>query len=144
MEEWRPVPGHPLLEASSWGRVRSLPYDVPMPRGGFKVVAMAPCRGVPAASLKGSAHVRWQVTFRRRTYRVARLVCLAFHGLPPPGRGLVLHDDEDSANNSPGNLSWGTQKENMNAPGFIAYCRSRTGDKSPARIAAAKRSTHSI
>lgn len=95
-----------------------------MPHGGVKTNTMTATYGVPNVSKKGALHRRWQVTFRRKVYKVARLVCLAFHGLPPPGRPFTLHDDENSANNRPGNLSWGTQKENLNAPGFRAYCRS--------------------
>ena len=42
-----------------------------------------------------------------------------------------MHMDENSANNQYENLQWGTQKENLNAPGFIAYCHGRTGENSP-------------
>ena len=52
-----------------------------------------------------------------------------------------LHIDENSANNRPENLKWGTQKENMNAPGYLAYCRSRVGDLSPVAKARRKEST---
>lgn len=39
---------------------------------------------------------------------------------------VVLHLDENGLNNKPENLRWGTQKESLNAPGFIEYCKSRT------------------
>jgi hypothetical protein len=39
--------------------------------------------------------------------------------------------DEDALNNRPSNLRWGTQKENLNMPGFIEYCRARKGENSP-------------
>jgi HNH endonuclease len=42
-----------------------------------------------------------------------------------------MHLDENAANNRASNLQWGTQKENLNADGFTAYCRSRTGDNNP-------------
>jgi hypothetical protein len=29
-----------------------------------------------------------------------------------------MHVDEDSRNNKPTNLKWGTQKQNLNFPGF--------------------------
>ena len=41
-----------------------------------------------------------------------------------------MHLNEDSSDNRPENLMWGTQKENLNAPGFIAYCKGRTGENS--------------
>lgn len=66
-----------------------------------------------------------------KTLKVARLVCEAFHGTPPQIDSVCMHLDENSRNNEPGNLAWGTQKENLNAPGFLQYCRGRTGDNSP-------------
>jgi hypothetical protein len=42
-----------------------------------------------------------------------------------------MHLNENSDDNRPENLAWGTQKQNLNAPGFIAYCKSRTGENSP-------------
>jgi len=104
-----------------------------MPRGGYKTVSLAPTFGLPGKASKRTGYRRWQVTFQRRTLKVARLVCEAFHGPAPEGKPNVLHRDENSAHNSPDNLYWGTQKENLNAPGFVAYCRSRTGDSSPYR-----------
>jgi hypothetical protein len=71
---------------------------------------------------------RW----RGKTRKVARLVCEAWNG--PPGEGQVcMHLDEDASNNRPENLAWGSQRENLNAPGFIAYCKTRTGDNHPFR-----------
>lgn len=66
----------------------------------------------------------------RKTFKVARLVCEAFHGLPPFPRAVVMHVDDNPGNNRPENLRWATQKENLNAPQFIAYCKSRTGANS--------------
>lgn len=129
-EEWRPIAGHPLLEASSLGRIRSLPYVQMMPRGGERTRQMNPTYGVIK---RGSGGPRKQVTFQRHTLNVGRLVCLAFHGPPPPDKPNALHRDENACNNVPGNLEWGSQKENLNAPGFLAYCASRTGENSPVR-----------
>lgn len=136
-EEWRAVPTHDLLEASSLGRVRSREYVQPMPNGGERVRCLAPTYGVWQHASKVSR--RRIVLLKRKTYRVARLVCLAFHGEPPPGLPNTLHGDEDPGNNRPSNLTWGTQKENLNAPGFIDYCRTRTGDNSPTRKGIARR-----
>jgi hypothetical protein len=95
-----------------------------MPHGGCKTNALAPTFGIPTTSRPGALHKRWQVTFRRKSYRVGRLVCLAFKGRPPPGKPFALHRDEDGSNNRHENLYWGTQKENLNAPGFLAYVNS--------------------
>lgn len=63
--------------------------------------------------------------------KVHQAVCAAFHGPRPFPQAVVIHIDEDATNNHPGNLKWGTQKENLNSPGFIDYCHGRTGDNSP-------------
>ena len=66
-----------------------------------------------------------------KNHRISRLVCEAFHGPAPFPRAVVLHEDDDETNNKPENLSWGTQKQNLNTDKFLAYCRSRTGENSP-------------
>lgn len=63
--------------------------------------------------------------------KIHRLVCEAFHGAPPFAKAVVIHLDENAMNNKPENLRWGTQKENLNMPGFIAYCKTRTKENSP-------------
>lgn len=46
-----------------------------------------------------------------------------------------MHINEDPLDNRPENLRWGTQKENLNAPGFIEYakrvCRTKMRGESP-------------
>ena len=116
-EEWRIVPDVPDMQASSFGRVR---WKTGKARTG--------------QWQKSSGQGRFILTVgkpKAKNYMVARLVCAAFHGTAPPDKPNVLHNDEDSRNNKPGNLHWGTQKENLNYPGFIAYCESRTGENNP-------------
>jgi hypothetical protein len=126
-EEWRPVPSLPGLLASSLGRVMSEPYAMTMPNGGERMRRLAPTFG----SWSGA---RFTLRYRGRTYRVAPLICEAFHGPKQEGQ-VCMHDDEDARNNRPRNLLWGTQKQNLNYPGFKAYCHSRVGDRSPTAIA---------
>jgi len=126
-EEWRPVPSEPDLEASSLGRIRVKPHKVPMPRGGFRTCGGQPTKG------------QWSKTERRyvyarrghKTLKVARLVCEAFNGPKPFKNAVAMHDNENSRDNRPCNLKWGTQKANLNYPGFIAYCKRRTGKDNP-------------
>lgn len=120
-EEWRSVPFEPLLEASSLGRVRSVRYETPMPLRGFKTNRMNPTYGCKV--WPSSNHCRYQVTFRRKTYKVAALVCSAFNGPRPVGL-VVSHQDEDGNNNAASNLKWDTQKANLNMPLVKAYHRS--------------------
>lgn len=49
---------------------------------------------------------------RPSLYYVHDLVCRAFYGLPST-KMVVLHKDNNRANNKPSNLRWGTQSENI-------------------------------
>ena len=123
-EEWRVVPSEPSLLASSQGRIMIAPYSslaggLRTLYGGFQT----------AGQWDGCRFIYARRGFK--TLKVARLVCEAFHGTPPQSDSVCMHMDEDSRNNRPDNLAWGTQKENLNAPGFLHYCRGRTGENSP-------------
>lgn len=74
---------------------------------------------------------RFIIQIDGHSYKIAQLACEAFHGPAPFDGAVVMHVDENAANNRASNLQWGTQKENLNAPGFLQYCRSRTGENSP-------------
>lgn len=84
---------------------------------------------------------RYIYRLRGKTYKVARLVCEAFHGPCTDGAPICIHIDENARNNAPTNLRWGTQKENLNCPGFIAYCKGRTGENSTHAKAKSLRNT---
>lgn len=99
-----------------------MPYTAPLPHGGQRQYGGQPTRG----QWDGT---RFIYTIKGQTYKVARLVCEAFHGTPQPNF-VCIHMDENSRNNCPDNLQWGTQRDNLNAPGFLTYCRSRTGANS--------------
>ena len=125
-EKWRAIPSLPEYEASSLGRLRRKVHEVGLPNGGVRKYG-----GHAWVGTWDEMQGRYIIMYRGKTYRVARLVCEAFHGPAPENKPYCLHKDEDARNNRPGNLKWGTQKENLNAPGFITYCKSRTGDKNP-------------
>ena len=131
-EIWRSVPSIPELLASSYGRIVRRPFVRPMPHGGKRIYRSSPTYGYKAKTT-GLAGFRMIVRYfgLRKTFKVHRLVCEAFHGPQPFDGAVVMHIDDDPANNRPGNLKWATQKENLNTPQFIAYCKSRTGEDSP-------------
>jgi len=123
MEIWRPVPSENDLLASNEGRIMVAPYSTI--RGVRRKYGGQPTKG----QWDGNRFV-----YSRRghkTLKVARLVCEAFHGTPPNTKSVCMHLDENSRNNRIENLAWGTQNQNLNAPGFIAYCHSRIGENSP-------------
>jgi hypothetical protein len=101
--EWRRVPGFPAYEVSDAGEMRR-----PMARGtkdmrilkyktdraGYKIVGLY--------SETGKQHWR----------QVHRLVCLAFHGLPKPGRHYACHKNGIKADVQAINLYWGSASDN--------------------------------
>lgn len=104
-----------------------------MPNGGVRAYTTKPTFGHRTKASKTAKHVYLGVRTRYfGNIKVHQAVCEAFHGPKQPGQ-VVLHIDEDATNNRPENLRWGTQKENLNMPAFIAYCKARTGDDSPYR-----------
>lgn len=123
VEIWRVVPSVSGVIASSRGRIMVIPYLQEMPNGGARNYG-----GYPTYGQWDGA--RFLYVLKGKTYKVHRLICEAFHG-QPDGEQVCMHLDENSRNNRPENLAWGTQKENLNAPGFIEYCRNRTGENNP-------------
>ncbi len=139
-EVWKPVPSLPGVLASDAGRILLPPRHAPLHHGGFRIYTPKPTAGTETRSSKTAAHVYYGVYAKAfGNIKVHRAVCEAFYGPAPFERAVVIHLDENALNNRPSNLKWGTQKENLNAPGFKEYCRARTGENSPrAKWAAAK------
>jgi len=97
-----------------------------MPHGGIRSYTPKPTFGVVCRASKKARHAyRGLYNPKYGNMKIHRLVCEAFHGPPPFARAVVIHLDEDALNNRADNLKWGTQKENLNMPGFIAHCRAR-------------------
>jgi hypothetical protein len=122
-EIWRSVPSLEGVLVSNQGRVMRVPCRSDNPRAGHKQWG-----GVPTIGGWDGDRFIWRA--HGKTFKVARLVCEGFNG-PPPTDAVCMHLDENASNNVPSNLAWGTQKENLNAPGFIEYCKRRTGENSP-------------
>lgn len=110
-EEWRPVAEwEGLYEVSSDGRVQSLPRRRQRGRAGAGMVSGRVLR--PHVDKDGYRIVTLRDRTRVARARVHRLVAIAF--LPNPfNLPLVLHWDDDPANNSVGNLRWGDDSQNM-------------------------------
>jgi hypothetical protein len=122
-EVWRDVPSVPGVLVSSEGRVMYTPHRGPMPKGGERSYGGQATFGVWAKD--DGRFILRNRTRGTPTYKVAQLICEAFHGSSPFEGAVAMHLDENAANNRASNLAWGTQKENLNAEGFITYCRER-------------------
>ncbi|WP_082456896.1 HNH endonuclease signature motif containing protein [Sphingomonas sp. Leaf23] len=122
---WKPVPSLPGVMVSDVGQILLPPRSAPLPNGGYRTYIPEPTFGCVRRAKKGAAHEYLGISNRIfGNIKVHRAVCEAFHGLPPSESSVVLHLDENALNNRPDNLRWGTQRENMNAPGHKAYCAS--------------------
>lgn len=88
---WKPIPRLPGFEASSLGEIKG-------PDGKIRKVNYSHSSGYP---------------FFIISFPVHRLICEAFHGLPPFQGAQVLHGPDHSKKNfKPDNLRWGTSQEN--------------------------------
>ena len=135
-EIWRDVPSVPGILVSSEGRVMRTPHREPMPQGQLR-----PYGGEPHFGVWNKQDGRFITVVKGQTYKIHRLIAEAFHGPPPFPDAVAMHIDENAANNRANNLRWGSQKENLNAPGFLNYCQSRTGENSPTAKARRKESS---
>lgn len=122
-EEWREVPDYPGIWASSLGRVHRRSRD------GLKAAGQRsqPTFGAQVVrnTKSGATYIGYAVIWvGLGRLSVSRLVCAAFHGpQPSPEESYVLHGDDNPQNNRPENLRWGTQEENLAAPGYRARQR---------------------
>lgn len=121
-EKWLPVPSKPGIMASSWGRVLLPSRKAKMPHGGERTYIPKPTYGNKTKASKKASHLYYGMyALHFGNLKIHRLVCEAFHGEPPEGKSVVIHKDDNALNNKPENLKWGTQKENLNMPGFKAF-----------------------
>ena len=83
-----------------------VPYLAGLPNGGQRQYG-----GQPHFGVWNKKDGRFNFFYKGKTYKVAPLICEAFHGPKPEGSTVVaMHNDENSANNRANNLSWGTQR----------------------------------
>lgn len=131
-EEWKEHPYHKGLLVSTLGRIKLPEVKAYMPHGGERSYKTKPTFGVVTKASKTAKHEYYGLMNRKLgNLKIHKLVCETYHGLKPFDKAVVIHKDENGLNNKYDNLKWGTQKENLNAPGFIQYCESRTGINNP-------------
>lgn len=111
-EEWRSVVDwEGLYEVSSFGQVKSVSRF--FYRNGHRITVRERILKLnPLRSRSGHMLVGLHRDGNSETRFVHRLVCEAFHGPAPEGKPLVLHWDDNPANNVASNLRWGDAAEN--------------------------------
>lgn len=131
--KWKPIPSIPGAKANDLGQVLFPPATAKMPNGGERVYKTKPVFGIKRRAKKTARHEYYGIFYRGKNYKTHRLVCEAFHGPPPFEGAVVIHLNENALDNRPSNLKWGTQKENLNMPGFVHYCKTRDRSKDKKR-----------
>jgi len=114
-EVWKDIPGwEGWYQASSHGRIRSLPRKVNAPNRWGDCIRTYPGRIMKQRPTRHYGHmtVGLQREGKLKQALVHRLVCETFHGPCPPDKQHCAHGDGDPTNNRPENLRWATVKEN--------------------------------
>lgn len=110
-ELWLPVVGYRgLYEVSNWGRVRSLPREVPGRNGSVRNIGGVEL--LPSKLNTGRLQVTLYSNGKCAKFSVHRLVAEA-HIPNPECLPFVLHWDDNPENNHMDNLRWGTRSDNV-------------------------------
>lgn len=105
IEEWKVIASASDYAVSNLGRVMRVVSSGRFQKGTTLKPVKSGRRGYPSVVLSTAGG------FKR--FKIHRLVCEAFHGPAPEGKGDVAHFDGDVRNNTVSNLRWATRSENM-------------------------------
>jgi len=97
----RDVPSVPGILVSSEGHVMTIPFRGPMPKGGERAYGGSPYFGV-----WNKQAGRFIIVIDGHSYKIHQLIAEAFHGPAPFDGAVVMHLDENAANNRASNLKW--------------------------------------
>lgn len=114
-EIWSVVSSVPLVEASSFGRVRlanDLLNSKNLRRSGSHKKGHIFSQKIKKSNA-GYYQIRLTINSKRRSFFVSRLVCEAFHGKPANCKMQAAHKNGISTDNRPNNLYWATATENI-------------------------------
>lgn len=130
IEIWKDIPGYEgLYQASSWGRVRSMPRPSHNRNGPtwLKGKLLSPGK----AKRTDHLHVNLRKNNAHKGFGVHRLVLMTFIGPCPEGMESCHFPDRDPSNNRLDNLRWGTRLDNGRDKSIHGTVDTK-GDKNPA------------
>ena len=112
METWKNIKGYEgLYQVSTMGRVKSLERTIIKKDGRKQTVKERILN--PGIDRGGYLLVTLCAGGKRKTLKVHRLVCEAFHD-NPNNKSDVNHINENKTDNRACNLEWNTRRENVN------------------------------
>ena len=109
MEVWKEIPSLPGYEASSDGRIKRLSCIITCKDGQRHPYD----ERILAPKYDKDGYYIVMVSKKLGHKRLHRLICEAFHGLPPKGKNEVRHLNGVKTDNRPGNIIWGSRAENI-------------------------------
>lgn len=116
-EIWKDIPGYDGFQASNIGRIKSLARASTRQKNGVMVTVF---RKEKIREVTVNLHGYLIVNINGKTLRIARLVLMAFVGLPEEPRIYANHINGIKTDNRLCNLEWATPRENN-----IHYSKSR-------------------
>lgn len=112
-EEWRPIPGFPGYDVSSWGRVRANPRSIrTVSKYGLEGTRIFPGRIMKPHSVAGYLSVGLSEKGKVTHQYVHRIVASAFLEQPDDSKTQVNHKNGWKTDNHFRNLEWVTASEN--------------------------------
>lgn len=112
MRFWKPIPSMPY-EASDDGQIRSRARVITRTVGGKRISQPVPGKVLSPSYMEFNGKPSYvTVKANGKTLYVHRLVCMAWHGLPPPDCECN-HKNGNSYDNRAENLEWITHAENI-------------------------------
>lgn len=105
-ERWRPIDGFPHHEASSLGRVRSLPRDIRANSRGGNLCKRRIAGKILTPKRHKNGYDVVHMAPGSREALVSRLVCTAFHGPAPATDDEADHENRIRHDNRAENLRW--------------------------------------